>query len=314
VTLEERIVALRARCDEALKGPLQGGVTFLRDRGLDDPTIVRSLAAVADTQQVPDNLKGLAQESASVSTSGEAAVLERAMLLTAAVAMIPAIPSLPVDASVKHLLCKEILSYAQPPAGSLDRFAIGGWPFIAMSKIVTGRRFTAGQSHWEVSGLGRRYLARAPWNQWPGTLWFIVAKMRRLHPYFVCHLGGTTVRLPLLSQREFLKAFCRLAMAMELQPHIKGVLAGSWLHSTETHRVSPHLAFLNQPYLECGGHYFDAGPAAESDGFLTGDAHRSELYRSGQYKPTFGVVLCSREQMLHWLRRHPEIAANLDVR
>jgi hypothetical protein len=224
------------------------------------------------------------------------------------------VPSQPVDDSVKHLFCKEILSFAQPPPASLERFSLKHFPFVAMSKIVTFRRFPAGQTQWEISGLPRSFLLKTPPRQLPATLWFTLAHMKGRAPYFVCHLAATVVPLRLLTERELLKTFCRLALAIELQPHIKGVMAGSWLHSRETHRVSPHLAFLNVPYLASGGHYFDAGPAKELDGFLAGDPHRAELYRSGKYKPTFGVVLVSRDQIIQWRRDHEDIVSTLAVR
>ena len=81
----------------------------------------------------------------------------------------------------------------------------------------------------------------------------------------------------------------------------------SWLHSRETHRVSPHLAFLNKTFTEAGALYSELGPADPVDGFMEGDPHRTELYQRGEYRPTTGLVLCTRDQMLAWKEKNRDL-------
>lgn len=316
MSLQQRVSAARIACQEALEqAELSEALAFLRKHEVDQPLILNKLNSVAETQSIPPQLLSLKEEfSAQSPEIAQRATLERAMLVYGGFIALSSVPSLPVDDSVKHLFCKEISSYACPPVGSLDRFRFGGYPFVIMSKIVVLKRFPAGQSDWEVSGMPRSWFGKISLSQLPSTLYFTLVNMRALKPYLVCHLAGATHRKYLLTEREFLRSFCRLALAVGMQPAIKGVMAGSWLHSKETHRVSPHLAFLNRPYLECGGHYFDAGPAGEKDGFLSGDSARASMYRSGEYKPTFGVVMCSREQILDWLRNHQDVVTTLAIR
>ncbi|MGB2677720.1 MAG: hypothetical protein WAN12_11620, partial [Candidatus Acidiferrum sp.] len=102
------------------------------------------------------------------------------------------------------------------------------------------------------------------------------------------------------------KTFYRMAATLEKQPPIRAIMGMSWLHSTETQRVSPHLAFLNRPFIESGGIYLDLGYPKPDSGFLEGSSHRSELYASGEYRPTIGAVICSRDQAISWKQAHPE--------
>ena len=234
--------------------------------------------------------------------------------MRAALPAIDQISGLPVDETVKHLYCKEFAFYAKPPASAYSHFSIQAYPFIAMSKIVLLKRFPAGSTDWEISGFPRSWLVKVAPHFMARTYQFLALKTRGFKPFFVPHLAGTRNRLPFLLEREFLASFYRAAIALEKQPRIKALMAGSWLHSVETHRVSPHLSFMNRPYIEAGGIYTDLGPADPNDGFLDGSKERAELYYAGKYKPTFGIVMCTSKQAIAWKRAHPEIEPLLTVR
>jgi hypothetical protein len=183
-----------------------------------------------------------------------------------------------------------------------------------MARIAVLERFPAGSSHWEISGFQRSWFAKLVPRQLVRAVRYLGLEVRGLTPYFVAHLGGPRGRVPFLIERDFRVAFYRAASALERQPGIRAMMAGSWLHSIETHRVSPHLAFLNTPYMEAGGLYLDVGPAKPEDGFLAGSPERVALYESGAYKPTFGLVICSRAHAIAWKRAHPELEALTAVR
>jgi hypothetical protein len=306
--LSERIEQARAVCRGALgQSPLGDAALFLERRKITEQVGLELLRAGARVQKATPELWALTEaaqrESGTVSRTG---VVERALLVRGALGALDQIGGLAVEESVKHLFCREFISYAEGAAAP-DWYASSGFPFFAMSKIVLLERFPGGQLQWEISGFPRRWLARIPGRALPRALSFLALQARGLHPYFVWHVGGTTKRLPFLLEREALKTFYRMAATLEMQPGARAILGGSWLHSVETHRVSPHLAFLNRPFLEAGGIYLDLGPAQPDDGFLAGDPRRAELYASGEYRPTFGLVICSREQAIGWKRGHPEL-------
>lgn len=208
--------------------------------------------------------------------------LERALLVRTAIFALDEIASMPVDESVKHLFCIEFTAYAKPPAASLENFTMDGRRFAAMSGIVSLSRFPAGQYHWILSGFPRSWFPKVSPARLPGLGYFLAARMHGREPLFEPHLNGTTSRSTFVTEREYFKSFFRMAAAIEKQPGIKGIMASSWLYSRETHRINPHLAFFNRPYIEAGGFYADLGPALPESGFLKGDPKRAELYNSGE--------------------------------
>ncbi len=314
--LSERIEHTQSLCRQALAAPaLAHAEHFLARRGVTEQARVELLRATGRTKSAAPELAAL--RDAFVAERGpqeETGVLERALLLRAAVAALALIPALPVDDSVKHLFCKEFAFYAHPAGFARDNFSLERPVYAVMAKITVLERFPAGASHWEISGFPRSWLARVAPRQMVRTYRFLALEMRGFQPYFVGHLAGTRHGLPCLMEREFRVGFYRSALAIERQPAIRGMMAGSWLHSRETHRVSPHLAFLNRPYLEAGGIYSDIGPALPGDGFLAGSPERAELYHSGEYRPTFGVVMVTRAQAIAWRRANPELEAMSKVR
>jgi hypothetical protein len=314
MTLAERLQIVRTACEEALSAaPLSHALAFLAQRDIGTTVMAAKLQFVARTQVVPPDLFALKQQFETEFPDCGQAVIERAMLLSLATAFLPSIPDFPADESVKHLLCKEVLSYAKPPA-TLERFTFGHYNFTGMCKIVLGERFPGGVLHWEVSGIPRNWFFKMPPRRVLPALWFTLKDSRGYRPFFVSHMGGLAARIPLVTEREFLKSFCRVSLALEQNPDIKGFMAVSWIHSEATHRVSPHLSFVNRPFLESGGCYFEIGPDRESEAFLEGDPTRAELYRSGKYIPILGGMMCSRRQLLDWRRRRPDIVSSLTVR
>lgn len=273
--------------------------------------LLRDCAAIqAPTPELTALQEAITTESVAASDS---TAFARALLVRASITALELLPTLPVDDSVKHLFCKEFFFYATASGAACQMFGITGYPFIAMSKITLLDRFPGGQQQWEVSGFPKRWLTGIRLSMLPNVAWFIATKVRGFSPYFVSHMAVTSQKAHFLLEREYFKSFYRMAAAIEKQPSIRAIMGSSWLHSLETHRVSPHLSFLNRPHLEAGGIYMDIGPAPENAGFLSGDKQRQALYRAGNYKPTIGVVICTREQAIAWKRTHADLEALLRV-
>ena len=83
----------------------------------------------------------------------------------------------------------------------------------------------------------------------------------------------------------------------------------SWYHSPETIRVSPHLAWTNRTPTENGALLTDIGPANPEDGFLVGSRERQQLFEAGQYRPTTGLLIWPRQELLAWAAANPELGA-----
>lgn len=315
MTLSERIERTRSLCGNALSaGPLAQAEACLARAGFSNSDYAAMLRSGARYHRPAPELVRLRDECLAAGLPAAEFFFERALLIRTALAALDEVPLLPVDESVQHLFCREFDFYAQPPASALSRFALEGQIFPAMSGLVSLTRFPAGQYQWVISGLPRSWLPKIPPLQLARVCWFLATGMRGLAPYFVPHINATSMTASFLTEREYYKSFCRMATALEKQPAIRGIMAGAWMFSKETHRVSPHLAFFNKPYLESGGLYVDRGPAAPADGFLAGDPVRAARYHSGEYRPTFGLVFCTRDQAISWKQRHPELESQLAVR
>ena len=98
-----------------------------------------------------------------------------------------------------------------------------------------------------------------------------------------------------------------MAQSLVRQPHVKGLVASSWLHSSDTFVVSPHLAWMNRTFLENGGLVVRMGPADPDCGVLSRSPERKRLYDAGLFKPTTGLVIWPRREMIAWAQRHPEL-------
>lgn len=99
-----------------------------------------------------------------------------------------------------------------------------------------------------------------------------------------------------------------MAQSLALHPEVKGILTESWLHSPETFRISPHLAWLNRPFLNHGGLVVEIGTASEASGVFTGSRERKRLYDEGKFRPTTAMAIWPRAAVLDWAMSHPELA------
>lgn len=302
--LSEKVRETEQLCFQALATePLATAVDFLQQTECTDRIGLLILSEAARTQSKTMALKRLYDAWPKCPPG----ILERALLVRAALSMLRYVDELPVDSSVKKLIYREFAAYAQAPVHCWTDFSMHDVHFYAMSQLVLFDRFPAGQEHWVVSGFPRTYIRQMSPGDCSRALRFIALQMGGCKPYFVIHLAGTVFKSSFLSERKYVKSFCRMALALEQQPNIKGVMVSSWLHSHETHRVSPHLAFLNRPFLESGGLYVDLKRTDGGHDFRVGSEARSSLFDSGQYRPNMGLLMCSRTQAISWMRDRPNV-------
>lgn len=167
-----------------------------------------------------------------------------------------------------------------------------------LAAVVSLKRFLAGQVHWEMSGIPRSWpLQMNPMDAIRAL--GVVAKMGGWGPCFEAHIGDGAV----LMEREYTRCYLRMAQSMELQPEVRAMIGASWLHSSETMRVTPQLAWINRLFLDNGGVLLHMGPAPKDAGFLVGSAKRRQLYESGEYKPRVALYVWPRKEFLDWGRR-----------
>jgi hypothetical protein len=260
--------------------------------------------AAASTGHIAELKRRLPRELAGA----EENLLERWLLLQAASHALPKVPALPLYLPVKRLLIKEFLFFAEAPGLWRPRFHAGDIRFREMARIATLQRLPAGQMHWERWGIPRRWLFKPALMEML-SLWKMVAfEFRGFRPVAETHTNDRREGGPHFRFEDRLLTYYRLTRSIELQPEMRGMMSESWYYCAETARVSPHLAWARQFFLDHGGIQVDLGPAPEDSGFLGTSRTRDRLYAEGLYKPKIGWVLWPRKRMLEWAARHPELA------
>ncbi len=266
---------------------------------------VSLVCLVTESAQSREPIKAL---KASLQQSGlntENNSLERLLLVHSALLSLDELSARPVCISVKKSICDEFQFFACPDDDKRSKFQADKSSFVAMCKIATLRRFPAGLFDWEVSGIPRSWVLRVdPWD-FPKVAYFIAVKLGGFSPTFFSHLSGRRKNKS-LSEEEANKSYYRMAQSLEIQPEVKGFAACSWFRSPDTHRVSPHLAWLSKVIVESGGLVTTAGPEDPDCGVFHRSSTRKRLYEAGEFKPTKGLVIWPREAMLKWAVAHPE--------
>lgn len=232
------------------------------------------------------------------------ALIQRYLLMQSAIGTLDQVDDIVVHPGVKRLICNEFQYFSRSPARESALFTLDSYSFWAFCKIALLRRFPAGQYQWEPSAFPKSFFVKLPVRTMPSVAFFIATQMKGFAPYIEPHMPARSV---LLIEKESDKAWYRMARSVEANPSLKGLVAFSWLHSSDTYRISPHLSFVNKPFVESGAIITTIGFADQKSGFLEGSEQRKKLYESGDFKPTEGVVIWSREQMIRWAKAHPEL-------
>jgi hypothetical protein len=285
------------QCRLALTEPAFAAIaSALARRG---SSLDRCVTYVSGVTGRPETVQPLAAIKADLECSGldlADARFERYVLTSAALRSIERLDQAPLSASVKALCCD---LYARLPQRR-SRLDLAHHSFVELSKIATLRRFPAGQFDWEPSGLPRSWLPKIrPMPALYRTLHVIATRMRRFGPAFFIHTGVGGKNYVLL-EREAERSYYRMAQSMALQPRTIGLITASWLFSPDTFAISPHLAWLNRVFRENGAVLATMGPADPDCGVLHRSPERKRAYDEGRLKPTLGLVIWPRDEMLAW--------------
>src|SRR5437868_4492593 len=265
IDLSAKIVATYEACSLALRNlPLNTFVAKLESAGVGKLQAANVLRSVAIGKERKPRLLSLLHQLGATSEPvlDEIAGIQRTLLLQTALFNLDRLETMPVIPSVISMFCNEFQFFACPFPREMHLFEWESYSFLALAKIALLERFPAGQFHWEVSGLPRSWLFRVPPAMLPRISYFIARQLQGFGPCFFPHMA-TRRTLPLLLEKECDRSWYRIARSIEHQPNIKGLVASSWLHSTDTFKVSPHLSFMNKPFLESGAIVTTVGEATE---------------------------------------------------
>jgi hypothetical protein len=243
-----------------------------------------------------------------VSKDDSAASLERYLLLQTVAHNSARLSGLRMSESVLQCLADELRFLAAPPVRDSAKLLAPTDGFIAMAKIVTLRRFPAGQLHFEQSGIPLSWFARLDPRRLTSLIVFLARHVRARSPFFFHHVAWRRKNRMFLTETEQNRSYYRIAQSLAFHHEVKGLMTESWLHSTDTARVSPHLAWLNEPYAENGGLIVMLGEVGESSGVFTGSSERQKLYNEGKFRPTTAMAIWPRAAFIEWAKNHPELA------
>lgn len=233
-------------------------------------------------------------------------LVERTLLLLAVRHATPLVAEFPVSDSVKNLFAEDFEFYATPPARWIESFRADHVRYREMARIVTLRRFPAGQFHWEMAAFPRSWALRN--DKVFQLLSHLAFRMHGFGPLFELHLNERRKNRLMLLEAEGCRSYYKMAESLERQPGTKGLLMGSWLYCESTARITPHLAWLRQIPLDAGALAVSVGPASPDSGFLVGSNERRKLYEEGKYRPQVTCILWPRDSVIAWAKQHPEYA------
>jgi hypothetical protein len=264
-------------------------------------------ALVAAVTESPETQKPIRDLKKSCRFEGDA--LERILLGCAIERSLDDIDKLPVPRSVHDLIRKQFQIFQQPasPRGiSLAVDAEENDPFISACKICTLRRFPAGPLDWVVSGVPKKWFLQMPRQDLFKALRFIFGEFGGIKPAFYVHIAHPPRNRALIIEKEVRKAYFRMALALKLQPEVKGIMCATWLHDPAATEMYPYIAALNEPYLRCGGRLVtNLGLAPVSSGFLKFNSDRRKLYERGELKLKSVLAMWPRSAAIAWAEQNP---------
>ena len=216
----------------------------------------------------------------------------------------PRIEDLQLPGSVKRLIEREYVrierNLAKAPGHEFD---LRVHSMRCDFRIVAFGRIPMGVEHIEVGGVPRSLVWKGGGRQALQML-TLLARAGGATPFYVGHLTHG------IKPHAFLMAYSpdtqaawqrNVAACLQINRHIRGFLATSWLYDPQLSRVSPHLAFLREGSLAHGAILAHVGPTEGAIKYaLARSPERQRLYDAGEYVPTSHAVVWTREAMLAW--------------
>lgn len=170
-------------------------------------------------------------------------------------------------------------------------------------RIVAFGRIPMGVEHIEMGGVPRSLL-------WKGgaaqalRVARVLAQAGGAVPFYSAHLTHG------IKPWAFLMAYTHDAQAawhrnvadcLRMNPHVRGLIASSWLYDPALVRVAPHLVFLREGSLAHGAVLATRGETEGSRAYaIANSPERAKLVESGEYRPASFSVIFARDALIRW--------------
>lgn len=267
--------------------------------GTSPEALSASLITITEDPESAAGIVPLVERARSCSQSARDSVdIERWLLVRQAIDLLRSGRIGMLGEAARRLTCDELVALLEDDRAARAWLSVAGIRFRESAKMVTGRRFSAGLFHWEICGIRRSWIARVPLRDLAG-FGRALLKLGGFGPVMFPHLNPRR-QCAKLDEPSISASLAVMAETMERNAGLRGFAAASWLRSPDTPRVSPHLAAINAPILASGGFVTTVGPAAPECGVFDRSTRRRQLYDAGIFKPTVGLVMWARTDMLRW--------------
>jgi hypothetical protein len=229
--------------------------------------------------------------------------IERFVVLQACLEALPLLPALPVDDSVRVQFCAMCRHLAGPLQARDTRLARQGDAFTELAKLITFRRFHAGQLSYDIMDMPRAWLLKVHPTALPSLARELWNGFGGMGPVIMPHINYWRPNPLFVTLKEQERSLRRIAKSIAGDTRIKGFISSSWVYGEAVGETTPHLAWLRDFFAANNAFIIDAGPALDDAGFLMGSDKRRQLHAEGKFAPRETLVLWRRPDFLAWAAR-----------
>jgi hypothetical protein len=147
-------------------------------------------------------------------------------------------------------------------------------------------------------GIPRSVVWKAGAGQFISCLRFFLGKLRGFGPFLEIHMD--TRRRGQFTEDARASCYRNVAGLLMINKHVKGLLAGGWLHDPALETISPRLGFLRRLAVQNGGKVFYFSDENAHSGALRYSSLRRKLFAQGTYTPKSYFVIWPRDSLIKW--------------
>lgn len=169
--------------------------------------------------------------------------------------------------------------------------------FVKDLAICSGRLLPIGPGLLEVSGVPRKMLFTAGWQQFL-SLAYCWLKLDAIRPLFEIHTHLANVSN--FTQQGWSDAYLVVADLLESNPSIQGFMRSSWFIDPKITEISPRLSYLRQVPQSYGASIFYYGDEGRNSGSFSRSKSRLALYDKGLYIPKTYYLVWPRQFLFEY--------------